>query len=198
MTRYVVDNLTGQQYATFKTAIGQTLQGVQTTSNTSPPGQPSWFISTGSSTSYLNASLQIFNYVTQSNQRFRFVVQSNPLGPYWYQIQLYDSSGSSVVQQGNLTVQVYDTSGNIIKQTLIQDTSSRAAISGTNTGGGGLTQNTLTYTFGDPGEEFVTDPGDVIRIYFQPTQSGQNGVYAPASNIFLSCELLSPSSGPTQ
>lgn len=197
MTRYVQDSNTGQWYVTFTTNIGNTSTGVTVTSATVPPASiAGWFISTQASANVLNQKLQIFQYVTQANQRFRFVVQSNAGGPYWFQITLNDNAGTPTVQQGLLYLYVYDSTQNIIKATLLQTTAARAALSGTATSGG-LIPNTLTYTFGNPDEEYVTDPGDVLALVFIPTLTGQGGVYAPASTVYLSCEILSPSTGPS-
>ncbi len=197
MTRYVQDQQTKQWYETFNAFIGSASPGVTVTSATAPPASiAGWFISTSPSADVLNAKLPIFQYTTQANQRFRFVVQSNAGGPYWWQITLNDSAGTPTVQTGNLYVYVYDTTLNRVKCTLLNETSARGAVSGTPSQGG-LIPNTLTYTFGSPDEEYVTDPGDVIQVVFQPTLTGQNGVYAPSSTILLKCEILSPSSGPT-
>lgn len=196
MTRYVQDNQTGQWYETFTAQIGNSSPGVTVTSATTPPSAlAGWFISTQPSADVLNQKLPIFQYTTQANQRFRFVVQANAVGPYWWQITLNDNGATPVVQTGLIWVYVYDTTMNRIKETLLQTTASRGSVAGTS-GSGGLIPNTLSYTFGAPDEEYVTDPGDVIQVVFMPTLTGQNGVLATASTIYLSCEILSPSTGP--
>lgn len=195
--RYVQDGQTGQYYEAIADLIGSITPGVTVTSSTSAPATAAWFISTGSSTGALNNRVPIFQLQTQANIRYYFQVQSNPSGPYYYSVQLFDNSGTPIAQTGIIFVFVYDQTLTKIKETLLKTLSQRAQVSGVGTAGG-LIQNSLTYTFGVPGSVHVTDPSDIIQVNFLATVSGQNGIYAPNSQIIFGCDNLSPTTAPPQ
>ncbi len=181
----------GQQYQGYVISLGSASPGVVIGTNTSPPTtSASWFIwSSGT----VGLQQEIFRVSTQVSQRYAFKVQDNPMGPFTYTIKLFDSSATPILQQGTIQLQVWDSALQVNKQTLLAIDSATASTSGTS-GSGGAIQNRLPYNFGDPGAMYVTNPGDIIRMFFTPGQSGQSGVDAANSSIVLYVDQLTQTS----
>ncbi len=177
----------GQSYSGYVVTLGSGSPGVVIGTTTTPPTtSASWFIN-GSGTAGLQQ--EIFRFATQVEQRNAFKVQDNPMGPFTYNINLVDNSGTPVLQTGMIQLQVWDSALQVNKKTLLSIDSSSASASGSATGSGGVIQNRLAFNFGDPGAMYITSPGDIIRLYFTPSAS-QNGVQASKSTIALYVDQL--------
>ncbi len=178
----------GTTYNAYIFALGSSTPGVAVTaSTTAPTSSPSWFIESPGSVA--SGQYEIFRFATQAEQRFAFYCQSNPSGPFTFNIKLADNSGTPVIQQGLLYLQVWDVALQRNKCTLLTIDAASAAASGT----AGNIQQRLAYTFAQQGTSsawFITSPGDVVRLFFFPNTS-QNGVYPANSVISLYCYLLS-------
>jgi hypothetical protein len=180
----------GQQYKGYVVSIGSGSPGVVIGTSTTPPTtSASWFIN-GLGT--VGLQQEVFRFATQVSQQYAFKVQDNPMGPFTYTMNMVDSSGTPVLQKGTLQLQVWDSALQVNKKTLLTIDSATAATSGT-AGTGGAIQNRLPYNFGEPGEMYVTTPGDIIRLFFTPT-AAQNGVNATNSSIVLYVDQLTQTS----
>lgn len=181
----------GQTYTGYVVSIGSGSPGIVIGTSTTPPTtSASWFIN-GTDTQGLQQEL--FRFATQVSQRFAFKVQDNPMGPFTYNINLVDNSGTPILQKGTIQLMVWDSALQVNKKTLLTIDSATASTSGT-AGTGGAIQNRLPFNFGEPGEMYVTTPGDIIRMFFTPTATGQNGVNATNSSITLYVDQLTQTS----
>ena len=177
----------GVTYSGYVVSIGSGSPGVVIGTTTTPPTtSASWFIN-GSGT--VGLQQEIFRFSTQVEQRYAFKVQDNPMGPFTYNISLYDNSATPILQTGTIQLQVWDSALQVNKKTLLTIDSASANSSGTATASGGVIQNRLAYNFGDPSAMYITTPGDIIRVFFTASAS-QNGVNAAKSTINLYVDQL--------
>jgi hypothetical protein len=181
----------GVTYKGYVVSLGNASPGVVIGTTTTPPTtSASWFINSAGT---VGLQTEIFRFSTQVSQRYAFKVQDNPMGPFTYTINLVDGSATPVLQKGQIQLQIWDSALQVNKKTLLTIDSATAATSGT-AGTGGAIQNRLPFNFGEPGEMYVTTPGDVIRMFFTQTASGQNGVNATNSSISLYVDQLTQTS----